>query len=470
MVPDRKGPPMTDAHVSLQDFRRRLRRHLPGGPDGGGAPWLDGLVMEHLPSGNVLRITFPHIYFARWFAPHETDFSAAVNAAWPDDVAPRLEYVLHGQPLPWRPAPQAAPFRIPDILFLHAGGSGDDAPLPGGARNAFPLALARAVVLREPGHSPFLLHGEKGTGKSHLLHHMAAALARQGLRVILAPAARFFRHCPPGEQTALLFWQQADALFLDDIQALDGQPRAQRLLAALLAHRPDAAPAVLALEGGPHVLGTWEPGPAASVRRLLSAELTPPDMEARMRYLQQCCRENALDLPREHLRLMARRAAHFRGLRSLLLRARCRPAMPDTNRSWPRPRAAVTPPPPTSRARGATHGWSWRGRRPCTSVTVIWASPIPNWDGPLADATTVPSSMRSKRLEKCWKVTKMCNALSPDWRNAHIRNSRTAPPGTDCSGRRRAVLKGMLKKSKENSLLHTFCTKAQASIITRILL
>ena len=208
MVPDRKGPPMTDAHVSLQDFRRRLRRHLPGGPDGGGAPWLDGLVMEHLPSGNVLRITFPHIYFARWFAPHETDFSAAVNAAWPDDVAPRLEYVLHGQPLPWRPAPQAAPFRIPDILFLHAGGSGDDAPLPGGARNAFPLALARAVVLREPGHSPFLLHGEKGTGKSHLLHHMAAALARQGLRVILAPAARFFRHCPPGEQTALLFWQQ----------------------------------------------------------------------------------------------------------------------------------------------------------------------------------------------------------------------------------------------------------------------
>ena len=41
-----------------------------------------------------------------------------------------------------------------------------------------------------------------------------------------------------------------------------------------------------------------------------------------MRYLQQCCRENALDLPREHLRLMARRAAHFHGLRSLLLRVK----------------------------------------------------------------------------------------------------------------------------------------------------
>ena len=91
---------MTNAHVSLQDFRHRLRRHLlggiPGGPDGGGAPWLDGLVMEYLPSGNVLRITFPHIYFARWFAPHKTDFSAAVKAAWPDADAPRLEYVLRG--------------------------------------------------------------------------------------------------------------------------------------------------------------------------------------------------------------------------------------------------------------------------------------------------------------------------------------------------------------------------------------
>lgn len=307
---------MTNAHVSLQDFRHRLRRHLlggiPGGPDGGGAPWLDGLVMEYLPSGNVLRITFPHIYFARWFAPHKTDFSAAVKAAWPDADAPRLEYVLPGRCLPRGPAPQVAPARIPDALFFHADGSRDKMPLPGGARNAFPLAMARAVALREPGHSPFLLHGEKGTGKSHLLQHMAASLARQGLRVILAPAARFFQHCPLEEQTAPLFWQQAEALFLDDIQTLGGQPRSQRLLAALLAHRPEKAPVVLALE----------PGPAASVRQLFSAELTPPDMEARMRYLQQCCRENALDLPREHLRLMARRAAHFHGLRSLLLRVK----------------------------------------------------------------------------------------------------------------------------------------------------
>ena len=239
---------MTNAHVSLQDFRHRLRRHLlggiPGGPDGGGAPWLDGLVMEYLPSGNVLRITFPHIYFARWFAPHKTDFSAAVKAAWPDADAPRLEYVLPGRRLPRGPAPQ------------------------------------------------------------------------------VAPAARFFQHCPLEERTAPLFWQQAEALFLDDIQTLGGQPRSQRLLAALLAHRPEKAPVVLALEGGPDALGAWEPGPAASVRQLFSAELTPPDMEARMRYLQQCCRENALDLPREHLRLMARRAAHFHGLRSLLLRVK----------------------------------------------------------------------------------------------------------------------------------------------------
>lgn len=252
---------MTNAHVSLQDFRYRLRRHLlggiPGGPDGGGAPWLDGLVMEYLPSGNVLRITFPHIYFARWFAPHKTDFSAAVKAAWPDADAPRLEYVLPGRRLPRGPAPQVAPARIPDALFFHADGSRDEMPLPGGARNAFPL-----------------------------------------------------------------FWQQAEALFLDDIQTLGGQPRSQRLLAALLAHRPEKAPVVLALEGGPDALGAWEPGPAASVRQLFSAELTPPDMEARMRYLQQCCRENALDLPREHLRLMARRAAHFHGLRSLLLRVK----------------------------------------------------------------------------------------------------------------------------------------------------
>ena len=171
--------------------------------------------------------------------------------------------------------------------------------------------IERMVPLAEHNYNLCEL-GPRGTGKSHLLLHMAASLARQGLRVILALE----------EQTAPLFWQQAEALFLDDIQTLGGQPRSQRLLAALLAHRPEKAPVVLALEGGPDALGAWEPGPAASVRQLFSAELTPPDMEARMRYLQQCCRENALDLPREHLRLMARRAAHFHGLRSLLLRVK----------------------------------------------------------------------------------------------------------------------------------------------------
>lgn len=294
----------------------------PVAPDGGGAPWLDGLVMEYLPSGNVLRITFPHIYFARWFAPHKTDFSAAVKAAWPAPTPPGWNMSCPGGAWPRGPAPQVAPARIPDALFFHADGSRDEMPLPGGARNAFPLAMARAVALREPGAQPLPAPRRKRHGKSHLLQHMAASLARQGLRVILAPAARFFQHCPLEEQTAPLFWQQAEALFLDDIQTLGGQPRSQRLLAALLAHRPEKAPVVLALEGGPDALGAWEPGPAASVRQLFSAELTPPDMEARMRYLQQCCRENALDLPREHLRLMARRAAHFHGLRSLLLRVK----------------------------------------------------------------------------------------------------------------------------------------------------
>lgn len=322
MVPDRKGPLMTKTQISLQDVRLRLRRHLRGdGPGPEGLPWLDGLGMELLLPDNVLRITFPHIYFARWCAPHTTALADALRAVWPDADVPRLEYALPGRPLPAGPALRASLPRIPADLFLPADSGGDEMP-PGGAPNAFPLALARAVALREPGHSPFLLHGAHGTGKSRLLRHMAASLARDGLRVILAPAARFFQHCPVPEQAASLFWRQADALFLDDVQALRGRPRCQRLLLALLEQRPEAAPFVLALEDGPEALADWEAAPAARLRRMRSAELAPPDMEARLRYLQHCCREQALDLPREHLRRMARRATHFRGLRALLLRVR----------------------------------------------------------------------------------------------------------------------------------------------------
>ena len=331
---------MTKAYISLQDLRCRLRRRLGGGMSGGpgetapSLPWLDGLGLELLPSDNVLRVIFPHRYFARWFAPHRPAFAAAMQEVWQEirqeGAAPRLEYVLAGQAVPQPDEP--APPRIPEALFFAAGGQEGTPPLlPGGARNAFPLAMARAVALREPGRSTFLLYGEEGTGKSRLLRSTAQALVRAGLRVILAPAALFFRHCPFTEQTASLFWQQADALFLDDIQTLTGQPRCQRLLAALLERRPGTAPMILVLEGGPDApdapdaLGTldaWEALPASRVRQLPSAELTPPDLEARLRYLQQCCRENALDLPHGHLRLMARRAAHFHGLRSLLLRVK----------------------------------------------------------------------------------------------------------------------------------------------------
>ena len=397
MVPDRKGAAHDRCTCFPSGFSPPSAPASARRPGWRGAPWLDGLVMEHLPSGNVLRITFPHIYFARWFAPHETDFSAAVNAAWPDDVAPRLEYILHGQPLPGARRRRRPLFRIPDILFLHAGGSGDDAPLPGGARNAFPLALARAVVLREPGHSPFLLHGEKRHGQE--------------------PSAAPYGRCPSPGRACGSSWPRRPVFSALSAGGTDGAPvlatgrcpvpgRYPGPGRAALCPAPAGSPAGAPPRRGPGGPGpggrppcAWNvgAGPAASVRRLLSAELTPPDMEARMRYLQQCCRENALTCP-------ANTCASWHAARPIsgaafpaapgqgrLGRGRRRTPQPDDlerlartgpvqachaghERSWPRPRAAVTPPPPTSRARGATHAWSWRGRRPCTSVAVIWAS------------------------------------------------------------------------------------------------
>ena len=458
----------------------------------GGAPWLDGLVMEHLPSGNVLRITFPHIYFARWFAPHKADFSAAVKAAWPNADAPGWNMSCPGSPCPrarHRKWPRHAS-RTPS--FFHADGSRGRMPLPGGARNAFPwYGKGR---LREPGTAPSCSTAKKARARAICCStwprpspgracasswprrpaFFSTVLWRNGRPPVLATG----RGPVPG--------RYPDPGRTAPFPAPAGGPSG--------ASPRKKAPVVLALEGGPDALGRGNPArrqrPATVLRR------TDPAGHGSPHALPAAMLPGERPGPaREHLRLMARRAAHFHGLRSLLLRVKSaweddaarHPSLDDLER------LARTGPVQACHAGheqilaeaarccdAAPADITGTGRHARLVMARQAAMYVCRRHLGLSypelgrafggrDHSTVIHAVK-KDWKKCWKVTKMCNTLSPDWRNAHIRNSRTAPPRTKCSGRRRAVLKGIVKISSKNSLLHMFRTKAQASIITRILL
>src|SRR5205823_13241737 len=77
---------------------------------------------------------------------------------------------------------------------------------------------------------PFLVHGETGTGKTHLLHGLANGYVQRhpGRKVVFASSERFatqFSLAVRGGQAARFreLYRETDLLILDDVQQLAGK-------------------------------------------------------------------------------------------------------------------------------------------------------------------------------------------------------------------------------------------------------
>lgn len=339
--------------LTVEELKQGLRPHLAGAgaPQAGssaGAPgtWLDALALR-LEDGRLV-VGFPHSYFARWFSMYkQASFESALARCFPE--VPGVCYE-DGMARGGGDAAGRTGSATGSVLSAPAASESAPAPLTGGdaaeapeesdepdpfdrfivnARNAFPLATARKIAGEgAPGGAAVVVFcGRSGTGKTSLLRALAAGLGRRlgAGRVLLCGAAQF---CAPGGGAlrGAGFWQDCDAVLLDDVQELTGDARLQHELAAWMDARP-AAP------GNPdasrRLMIFAHAGPAADLAHLaerlrtrlesgLVLELLEPDLDVRLRYLQRATRERELTLTREQILYLAQRCAQFSLLQGLL--------------------------------------------------------------------------------------------------------------------------------------------------------
>ncbi len=267
--------------------------------------WFEGLTLRQ--EDDTLRVVFPHTYFAAWFSRHKRHiFEAALNRHFTDKALPRVVYEQGGATR--RPAaPEAIHQReLAERGTENSGNTPDTgdakdnfASFISNAKNAFPLAAAREIAASGVGeaYNPFLLCGRSGTGKTHLLRALATAFTRRDARVICQSAARFCAENTPWTRRPELFWEQCDALVLDDMQDLADQNAWQHKLIACIDACPRGGRAVTGSSpdhGGPRQMVFAHAGPAQALKDLderlrsrlesgLVVELLEPDLDVRLR-------------------------------------------------------------------------------------------------------------------------------------------------------------------------------------------
>lgn len=171
-------------------------------------------------------------------------------------------------------------------------------------------------VLKNPGDlSPFYIHGRPGSGKSHLLEGMAAAVRRWGKtgKVQLVTAEQFTTDFVSSikNRTMPIFrkkYRELEFLLVDDIQFLAGKLSTlvefQHTIEAILRV---GGQVVLMSDRSPHELDFAGPELINRISSGLMMQLHPPSGETRIQIVQRLSAERGVRIDEEAARIIADR-------------------------------------------------------------------------------------------------------------------------------------------------------------------
>lgn len=289
----------------LSSIRKKLQ--MSGSPHA----WLNGLEIS-VDDGKI-RISFRNPLFGKWFM-----------TTWAEEFA-RLagREIEFEKPAGFRSVPAFSREKQKSTPLL--------ANFLDNGKNR--LALQAAQKAAEPNagqeYGRLVFCGVPGSGKSHLLRGIHAALAAA------------FPHRPPVLQRARVFleqgwqcrefwlgnfWKFHCALLLDDMDELREDYDKQRLLSAGLAQaeldeairKSGTRRIIISFGGATHQLARLDKTLYARLQSGLIFEITPPDLTVRMEFLEKTALEAGLELKREQLLFLARQSHHLPVLQGIV--------------------------------------------------------------------------------------------------------------------------------------------------------
>lgn len=322
---------MTSIIVCKDSLRQQLEKSYPNHDL---SRWFDPLNIEMDKSGKVLRVSFPHAFFGRWFmdrlqhnfekhalelfgdihffyagadnkislparetvsadaAMHASAFGHALLSSDPDKYSRADE----------RPKIHAEPILTDDQSF--------DTFLVN-RKNEMVLEAARQATAGPFfSCSPFVLYGKSCTGKSHMLNAMTNSLKKQGQNCL------FFSNDLHSPQRLLetdfnLF--QEEAVFIDDAHRLAGNPSMQDTLASMIDYfRASKKLLAISLDMHPSHCPGINHKLLSRLNSGLVLELKKPDLDIRTQYVEQQNRCRNLELGKDKILAIAQRFADIR--------------------------------------------------------------------------------------------------------------------------------------------------------------
>jgi chromosomal replication initiator protein len=311
--------------VFKQNIRKQLLETFPADEI---RRWFDPLDISVDPEGCLMRVVFPHLFFRERFMSEVRPVFENIASK----ICENLEIVYS---LGCGPAGKYSPPSRPGKSVFHKRAYPEERNnllleqftfenFLFNRKNDFPLAVVNETVEKvsacePPPFTPFVLHGQSGSGKSHLLGAMANALKKNGLHVFYGNTAAFMESITLG--SGRYADPEEDCIFLDDAQGCANEANTQAVLAALI----DICLAsgrllVLSFDTHPALCRDLSQKLASRLASGLCVELKRPDMNIRLVYAEKQNKLLDLGLKSELILNLVRRTQDIRGIDGYMAR------------------------------------------------------------------------------------------------------------------------------------------------------
>lgn len=178
---------------------------------------------------------------------------------------------------------------------------------------AHSIALTIATKPHQTAFNPFLIYGDSGVGKSHLVNALGLKMLETfpEHRVLYISAHDFLMQyvdsVPKNKfNDFMYFYQSIDCLIIDDIHEISGKPKTQEVLFNIFNHlQRNGRQIIFTTDKEPAKLVGFEERVSSRFTMGATVELQRPDEQLRINILKAKIRKNQLNIPREVIKYIA---------------------------------------------------------------------------------------------------------------------------------------------------------------------